>query len=60
MPFLSLARALTNDPNLQFTTAPVLMPPEVQLDPALVQQYEQELQAADAIPLPEDDNDFLD
>lgn len=60
MPFLSLARALTSDPNLQFTTAPVLMPPEVQLDPALVQQYEQELQAADAIPLPEDDNDFLD
>ena len=59
MPFLSLARALSGDPNLQFTTAPVLMPPEVQLDPALVQQYEQELQAADAIPVPEDDNDFL-
>lgn len=59
MPFLSLARALLKDPNLQFTTAPVLLPPEVSMDPNLVQQYETELAQADAIPLPEDDNDFL-
>ena len=59
MPFLSLARSLTHDPNLQFTMAPALVPPEVTIDQGLVQQYEQELAQADAIPLPDDDNDFL-
>jgi GTP-binding nuclear protein Ran len=59
MPFLSLARQLTGDANLAFTTQPVLLPPEVNLDPALQHQYELELQQAEAIPLPEDDNDFL-
>ena len=59
LPFLSLARSLSGDPNLQFTTSAVLMPPEIEMDPGLAQQYEQELQQAEAIPLPEDDNDFL-
>ncbi|KAH0785257.1 GTP-binding nuclear protein Ran [Histomonas meleagridis] len=59
LPFLSLARSLSGDPNLQFTTATVLMPPEVEMDPNLAAQYEAELQQAEAIPLPEDDNDFL-
>jgi len=60
MPFLNLARQLANDPGLVFVTAPVLMPPEVALDPAMVAHYEQELAQADAVPLPDDDNDFLD
>jgi GTP-binding nuclear protein Ran len=59
MPFLSLARQLANDPNLQFTTAIVLAPPEIELDPSLAAQYEAELQQAEAVPLPEDDTDFL-
>jgi GTP-binding nuclear protein Ran len=59
MPFLSLARQLTGDPNLAFTTQAVLLPPEVDLDPALQQEYELELQQAGNVPLPEDDNDFL-
>jgi hypothetical protein len=42
---------LAGDPNLAFTTAPVL------LDEALVQQYEAELAAAVQIPLPDDGND---
>jgi GTP-binding nuclear protein Ran len=57
MPFLSLARQLSGDPNLAFTTAPVLLPPEVHLDEALVQQYEQELADAERVPLPDDGND---
>jgi GTP-binding nuclear protein Ran len=60
MPFLSLARQLSGDPNLALTTAPVLLPPEVHLDQALMQQYEQELAAAEQVPLPDDANeDFL-
>ena len=55
MPFLSLARALTNDPNLQFTTAKVPMPPSVVLDPVLVDKYDHELSQADLIPLPHED-----
>ena len=60
MPFLSIARSILNDPNLQFISAPAYLPPEVQLDPELIQQYENELQIANSIPLPDDDNDFLD
>jgi GTP-binding nuclear protein Ran len=59
MPFLSLARQLADDPNLQFTTAVVLAPPEVDLDPSLAAQYEAELAQAESVPLPEDDTDFL-
>jgi hypothetical protein len=53
MLFLSLARQLIGDPDLAFTTQAVT------LDPALQQQYEVELQRAEAIPLTEDDKDFL-
>jgi GTP-binding nuclear protein Ran len=35
MPFLALARQVLCDPNLAFTSAPVLLPPEVVIDPAL-------------------------
>jgi GTP-binding nuclear protein Ran len=59
MPFLSLARQLAEDPNLQFTTALVLDPPEVELDPSLAAQYEAELAQAESVPLPEEDGDFL-
>jgi GTP-binding nuclear protein Ran len=57
MPFLSLARSLTNDPNLQFTSRSVLLPPEVQLDPDIVAQWEAELKRADAVLLPEDETE---
>jgi GTP-binding nuclear protein Ran len=60
MPFLSIARQLAGDPNLAFTTAPVLLPPEVHLDPALVEKYEVELHLAQQVPLPADgEDDFL-
>jgi GTP-binding nuclear protein Ran len=59
MPLLAIARHLTGNPQLTFTTAPVKLPPDVILDPVLQTQYEQELEAAEAIPLPEDHHDFL-
>ena len=59
MPFLSLARQLLNDPNLVFTTAPVLQPPEVELDPERMVQLEKELAEAENVGLPEDDTEFL-
>lgn len=55
MPLLSLARKLKNDPNLVFTTAPVAFPPDVQIEPSLATQYDQELSHADTIPLPAED-----
>lgn len=59
LPFLALARQLTNDPNLTFTQTLVLEPQEVQLDPELQQRYEQELQAAEQVALPEEDQELL-
>jgi GTP-binding nuclear protein Ran len=58
-PFLWLARKLSGDNALHFVEAPALQPPEFQFDEKLKNQYEQELQAAAAQPLPEDDDDDL-
>jgi GTP-binding nuclear protein Ran len=58
LPFLSLARALTADPNLAFTSAPPLLPADIAVDPALLAHWEHELLAAEHLPLPDDD-DFL-
>jgi GTP-binding nuclear protein Ran len=58
-PFLWLARKLSGDNALHFVEAPALQPPEFQFDENLKNQYEQELQAAAAQPLPEDDDDDL-
>ncbi|KAG5188458.1 GTP-binding nuclear protein Ran [Tribonema minus] len=57
-PFLWLARKLVGDPNLMFVEQPALAPPEVQLDQADVQRFEQELEQAAAIPLPDEDDDL--
>ncbi|KAI6132105.1 ras family-domain-containing protein [Pisolithus croceorrhizus] len=57
-PFLWLARKLVGNPALEFVAAPALAPAEVQVDPELMQQYEQELQRAEAVPLPEEDDDL--
>ncbi|TPX35984.1 hypothetical protein SmJEL517_g01832 [Synchytrium microbalum] len=58
-PFLWLARKLVGNPNLDFVAAPALAPPEVTVDPALIAQYNQELQDAAAHPLPAEDDDDL-
>lgn len=57
-PFLWLARKLIGDPNLEFVAAPALKPPEVQMDPTLVQKYEKEIEEASAVPLPDEDEDL--
>jgi len=58
-PFLWLARKLTGKANLTFVEAPALRPAEVQIDPNLIRQYEQELEQAVHMALPEDDDDAL-
>eukprot|EP00732_Lithocolla_globosa_P006033 Lithocolla_globosa_v1_NODE_6708_length_1046_cov_192.323915.p1 type:complete len:220 gc:universal NODE_6708_length_1046_cov_192.323915:89-748(+) len=54
-PFLWLARKLFGDANLEFVAAPALAPPEVTIDPATLEQYKKELETANAMPLPDDD-----
>ncbi|KAK3808452.1 MAG: GTP-binding nuclear protein RAN [Benniella sp.] len=57
-PFLWLARKLVGNAALEFVAAPALAPPEVQVDPSLMQQYKDELAEAAAMPLPEEDDDL--
>lgn len=57
-PFLWLARKLLGDPNLEFVAMPALKPPEITLDPQMIQQYEQEIRDAAGAELPEDDDDL--
>ncbi|KAJ3357464.1 GTP-binding nuclear protein spi1 [Allomyces macrogynus ATCC 38327] len=55
-PFLWLARKLCGNQNLEFVAAPALAPPEVQVDQSLVAQYQQEMEEAANMPLPEEDD----
>ena len=55
-PFLWLARKLSGDNQLHIVEAP--QPPEFQFDEATMKKYEQELAAAAAVPLPDDDDDL--
>lgn len=56
-PFLWLARRLTNQPTLVFVGEHAKAP-EIQIDPALVQEAEKDLQAAAAAPIEDDDDDL--
>ena len=55
-PFLYLARKLCGDPRLDFVAMPALAPPERNVDPQLMQQYNRELEQAQHMPLPDDDD----
>lgn len=44
--------------DLSFVASPALKPPEVSIDHATQQQYEQELANASAVPLPDEDDDL--
>eukprot|EP01085_Mycamoeba_gemmipara_P004990 Mycagemm_TRINITY_DN10144_c0_g2::TRINITY_DN10144_c0_g2_i1::g.4990::m.4990 type:complete len:238 gc:universal TRINITY_DN10144_c0_g2_i1:900-187(-) len=57
-PFLWIARKLAGEPNLVFVESPALKPPEVQLDRDTIKKYEQQLQAAQDTPLPDEDDDL--
>eukprot|EP01103_Thecamoeba_quadrilineata_P007355 TRINITY_DN17244_c0_g1_i1.p1 TRINITY_DN17244_c0_g1~~TRINITY_DN17244_c0_g1_i1.p1 ORF type:complete len:215 (-),score=41.82 TRINITY_DN17244_c0_g1_i1:170-814(-) len=56
-PFLWLAKKLLNHTELVFVEAPALMPSEVQLDEGALKQYEQELEMAKSVPLPDESDD---
>lgn len=44
------------NPQLEFVASPALAPPEVQVDEQLMQQYQQEMEQATALPLPDEDD----
>jgi len=58
-PFLYITRKLTGDPTCTFVEAPALLPPEVQIDAAQAAQWGEELAAANAVPLEDDDDTDL-
>ncbi|BCS01445.1 Ran family GTP-binding nuclear protein [Aspergillus luchuensis] len=55
-PFLWLARKLVGNPQLEFVAAPALAPPEVTVNKELLAQYEQEMDAAANMPLPDEED----
>jgi|TARA_R110002003_G_scaffold279_27_gene18232 GTP-binding nuclear protein Ran len=55
-PFLWLARKLVGNQTLEFVAAPALAPPEVQVDQAVLEQYQKEMQDAAQMPLPDEDD----
>jgi len=57
-PFLWLARKLVGNHELEFVAAPALAPAETHVDPELMRKYEEELRKAEAVPLPEEDDEL--
>ncbi|KAJ6520656.1 GTP-binding nuclear protein RAN [Mycena capillaripes] len=57
-PFLWLGRKLVGNPGLDFVAAPALAPAEVPVDAELMALYNQQLAQAEAVPLPEEDDDL--
>jgi len=55
-PFLWLARKLAGNQSLEFVASPALAPPEVQVDAELMKAYTNELEQAQAMPLPDEDD----
>jgi len=49
-----LPELTSSNQGLEFVAAPALAPPEVQIDQALIAQYEEELKQAAAAPLPDE------
>merc|ERR1711998_183069 len=58
-PFLSLAKKLVGDQHLIFVDTQALLPAEVEINAATMEQYAKEMQEAQSMPLPEDDDDDL-
>lgn len=58
-PFLWLARKLVGNQSLEFVAAPALAPPEVQVDQAVLEQYQKEMQDAANMPLPDEEDPDL-
>ncbi|SLM36820.1 gtp-binding nuclear protein gsp1 ran [Lasallia pustulata] len=58
-PFLWLARKLVGNQTLEFVAAPALAPPTVQVDEALLAQYQKEMHDAAQMPLPDEEDPDL-
>ena len=54
-----LARKLVGNQTLEFVAAPALAPPEVQVDQAVLEQYQKEMADAAQMPLPDEDDQDL-
>ena len=54
-----MARKLVGKPELRLVEAPALAPQEVQIDPQMLAQQEQELRDAANVPLPDEDDDDI-
>ena len=55
-PFLWLARKLAGNQSLEFVASPALAPPEVSVDAELMKAYNTELEQAQNMPLPDEDD----
>jgi len=58
-PFLWLARKLVGNPTLEFVAALALAPPEVHIDPEMIKQYNDDMEAAAQMPLPDEEDPDL-
>lgn len=58
-PFIWIARKLAGNNDLQFVEAPALAPPEADIDMQQMQKYQDELNAAAAVPLGDDEDTEL-
>jgi GTP-binding nuclear protein Ran len=56
-PFLWLTRKVAGNNAIEFVEAPALAPPEAEIDMAQMARYQQELDQAAAVPIPEGDDD---
>lgn len=56
-PFLWLTRKVAGNNSIEFVEAPALAPPEAEIDMAQMARYQQELESAAAVPLPDGDDD---
>jgi len=56
-PFLWIVRKVAGNNDIQFVEAPALAPPEADIDMNQMRRYQEELNDAAAIPLPEADDD---
>lgn len=54
-PFLWIARKLIGHASLTFVQSPALAPPEVHIDEAQMRQMEDDLNKAQSVPLPDED-----
>ncbi|KAJ7354211.1 ras-domain-containing protein [Mycena olivaceomarginata] len=57
-PFLYLGRKLIGSPDLAFVAQCSLRPVEVDLDPETIARYNEELEKAAMLPIPDDDDDL--